>query len=150
MAMESSHRCDRARAWASLRVDDELSQLESALLDAHLRECATCRAFAARIAASTAAVRKAGLQQLPHPVLVSVPRRRAHRGVAGAFVAAAMLAATAAGAVFGLHSLGGHPSALRPTAMVASSNESANVFRTLRRAQLIAQSRPLPRNKSFF
>jgi hypothetical protein len=61
-----------------------------------------------------------------------------------------MLAATAAGAIVGLGSFGGHTSAIRPTAMVATSNESANVFRALRRAQLIAQSRPLPRNKSFF
>ena len=148
--MDSGHRCERARAWASLRVDDELSQLESALLDAHLRDFASCRAFAARIAASTAAVRDARLLQLPHPVLVPVRRRRAHRGLAGAVVAAAMIAATAAGAVFGLQSAGGHAGTLRPTAMIASGNESTNVFRTLRRAQLIAQSRPLPRNKSFF
>jgi predicted anti-sigma-YlaC factor YlaD len=148
MAMDLGHRCERARAWASLRVDDELSQLESALLDAHLRDCATCRAFAARIAASTAAVREAGLLQLPHPLLVPVRRRRAHRGVAGAVVAAAMLAATAAGAVFGLQH--GHAGTLRPTAMIASGNESTNVFRNLRREQLVAQSRPIPRNKSFF
>jgi anti-sigma factor RsiW len=149
MAMDSGHRCERARAWASLRVDDELSQLESALLDAHLRDCATCSAFAARIAAATVAVREAGLLQLPHPVLVPVRRRRAHRGVAGAVVAAAMIAATAAGAVFGLQS-GGQAGTFRPTAVVASGNESTNVFRNLRRAQLVAQSRPIPRNKSFF
>jgi predicted anti-sigma-YlaC factor YlaD len=150
MAMETGHRCERARAWTSLRIDDELSQLESALLDAHLRACAGCRAFAAQLAASTAAVRDAGLVALPQPVLVPVRRRRAHRGVAGAVAAAAMLAASAAGAVFGVQQLGSHSGTVRPTAMIATGNEQTNILRSLRRAQLIATARPVPRNKSFF
>lgn len=150
MAMESGHRCERARAWASLRVDDELSQLESALLDAHLRVCSSCRAFAAQIVASTAAVRGAGLVALPQPVLIPVQRRRAHRGVAGAVAAAAMLAASAAGAVFGVQHLGSHGNPVRPTAMIATGNEQTNILRSLRRAQLIAAARPIPRNKNFF
>ena len=150
MAMETGHRCERARAWASLRLDDELSQLESALLDAHLRACASCRAFAAQIAASTAAVRGAGLVALPHPVLMPVRRRRAHRGVAGAVAAAAMLAASAAGAIFGVQHFTSHAGAVPPTAMIASGNEQTNILRSLRRAQLIAIARPVPRNKSFF
>jgi ferric-dicitrate binding protein FerR (iron transport regulator) len=149
MAMDSAHRCDRARAWASLRLDNELSQLESALLDAHLRDCASCCAFAEQIEASTAAIRGAGLAALPHPVLVPVRRRSARRGLVGSVAAAAMLAATAAGAFFGVHQLGSHQTGFRPTAMIASGNESENVLRSLRRQQLIAQSRPLPRNKSF-
>jgi Putative zinc-finger len=150
MTMDQSHRCERARAWASLRLDDELSQLESALLDAHLRDCAGCRAFAAQIEASTAAVRAAGLVALPHPVLVPVRRRPAHRGLAGAVVAAAMIAATAAGAVFGAHELSGGSPSPRSTAMISSTSESTDVLRDIRREQLIAQSRPIPRNKSFF
>lgn len=150
MAMDLGYRCDRARAWASLRVDGELSQLESALLDAHVRECADCHAFASRIEASTAAIRSAGLVALPHPVLVPVRHRHAHRGLAGAVAAVAMVAASAAGAVFGLHQFAGSGSAVRPTAMIASGSETTNVLRSLRREQLIAQSRPMPRNKAFF
>jgi predicted anti-sigma-YlaC factor YlaD len=39
--------CARARFWVSLRIDGELSQLEGALLDAHLVRCPDCREFAA-------------------------------------------------------------------------------------------------------
>ena len=34
--------CDRARAWVSLRLDDEISELEERLLEAHLGRCAAC------------------------------------------------------------------------------------------------------------
>jgi Putative zinc-finger len=52
-------RCERARQWASLRVDGELSELEDALLEKHLERCASCSAFALRIAATAEAVRAA-------------------------------------------------------------------------------------------
>src|SRR5438105_4563752 len=50
-------RCDRAREWVSLLLDDELSEFENALLDAHLAGCADCRAFRAGAASSTATLR---------------------------------------------------------------------------------------------
>ena len=50
-------RCDRARQWASLRVDRELSELEGALLEKHLEGCDSCRSFAARINAMAELVR---------------------------------------------------------------------------------------------
>ena len=37
--------CDRARAWVSLRLDGEISEVEAALLEAHLGRCASCREF---------------------------------------------------------------------------------------------------------
>ena len=37
--------CERARQWASLRLDGELSELENALLDAHLGRCQACSGF---------------------------------------------------------------------------------------------------------
>ena len=52
-------RCERARQWASLRVDGELSELEDALLEKHLEECVSCSAFAVRLAATAEAVRTA-------------------------------------------------------------------------------------------
>lgn len=151
MAMDTAHRCDRARAWASLRVDGELSQLESALLAAHLRGCATCSAFAAEVEASTRALRATPLAQLPQPVLVpAISRRAARRGAGGLVAAAAVVAASLTGALLALDQLHGSGGAPRPTAMVASSSQESNVFRSLRRQQLIAQSRPLPRNKAIF
>ena len=39
--------CERAREWASLRLDGELSELERALLDAHTRNCAACAEYVA-------------------------------------------------------------------------------------------------------
>src|SRR3954454_17246769 len=46
-----SHLCERARLWASLRADGELSELEGALLDAHLARCAECRSVAGGVGA---------------------------------------------------------------------------------------------------
>ena len=56
-------RCERARQWASLRVDGELSELEDALLEQHLEGCASCSAFAVRLAATTEAVRAVPLER---------------------------------------------------------------------------------------
>ena len=56
-------RCERARQWASLRVDGELSELEDALLEQHLEGCASCTAFAVRLAATTEAVRAVPLER---------------------------------------------------------------------------------------
>jgi len=56
-------RCERARQWASLRVDDELSELEDALLEKHLEGCASCSAFAVRLDVTTGAVRAVPLEQ---------------------------------------------------------------------------------------
>ena len=56
-------RCERARQWASLRIDGELSELEDALLEKHLEGCASCSAFAIRLAATTGAIRAAPQEQ---------------------------------------------------------------------------------------
>ena len=40
------HNCDRARAWVSLKLDGELSELEGFMLESHLARCEACRAFA--------------------------------------------------------------------------------------------------------
>jgi predicted anti-sigma-YlaC factor YlaD len=72
---ESGHPCERPRFWTSLRLDGELSEIESALLDAHLLRCAGCREVAESFAASTAALRSASAARIepvtddrPHPV----------------------------------------------------------------------------------
>jgi hypothetical protein len=66
--------CDRSRAWISLRLDGEISQIESALLRAHLSVCADCRSFGDDVAWQTEQLRAASLQRRQIPV--SIPRRR--------------------------------------------------------------------------
>ena len=87
-------RCERARQWASLRIDGELSELEDALLEKHLEGCASCSAFAVRLGATTEAVRTAP-QERPQ---ISYPRfeRPTIRLPVGRRVAIVAIAAAAA------------------------------------------------------
>ena len=83
--------CERARSWASLAPDGELSELELKLLDSHLARCAPCGRFAVEVAALAAELRDAPLQPLPHPVALPVwHRRRAWAGVRTVSAAAAV------------------------------------------------------------
>lgn len=88
--------CNRARAWAALLPDRELSELERKLLDRHLGSCAGCRAFAQEVAAVTELIRCEELVPLPHPVSVPSWRRRtavtARLGSLGAAAAVALMA----------------------------------------------------------
>jgi anti-sigma factor RsiW len=93
--------CDRGRAWASLRVDGELSEHEAALLEAHLRSCLDCRAFAAQIESLTSALRSAAWVDRPRALPVPVPDPRTRRGTSLAALAA-VVAATAVGVVVGV------------------------------------------------
>ena len=94
--------CERAHAWASLELDGELSQLERALLTAHLRRCRACAASVAEMRAITAAMREAPRVRPEQPVFA------AGKAGAGAWraatsrlaVAAALAAAAAALGVF--------------------------------------------------
>jgi predicted anti-sigma-YlaC factor YlaD len=91
--------CDRSREWTSLRIDGELSELESAMLDAHLERCAACRDAAAETAALTRMLREAPLEPLPRPL--SIPRRHAaFRAARVTAAAAVMLVAAGLGSVF--------------------------------------------------
>jgi predicted anti-sigma-YlaC factor YlaD len=65
-------RCENARGWVSLRLDDDLSEFEIFLLDAHLRRCAACREFALDTSAFTSVLRSRPLEERAQPV-VSVP-----------------------------------------------------------------------------
>jgi ferric-dicitrate binding protein FerR (iron transport regulator) len=99
--------CERARQWSSLRLDEELSEVERGLLERHLAVCAECARFAAAVAATTDEVRAALLET---PARRWAARSRAaappRRGrVLVALVAAALLL----GVLFG--SLRDRPSA---------------------------------------
>lgn len=85
--------CDRYRTYASLRLDDQLSRFEQALLDRHLETCAACQVFAADIAEQAHLLRASELVQ---PALSFNPKKpgRAHPArVVGAALALAAAAA---------------------------------------------------------
>lgn len=67
--------CERVRGQVSLEVDGELSQLERAMLAAHLARCSACRAYAADVKAFTRALRAAPMERIEIPVVVRRPRR---------------------------------------------------------------------------
>lgn len=138
--------CTRARFWASLRVDGELSELEGALLDAHLARCADCREFQAAATGSATLLRTAPLESAAQ---VTLPARRGSRSgavLAAAGAAALVGAAILAGLVHGVGGQGGTPSAARAVAVVGSV-ETPDQLRRLRRTSLL-NDRPLPRNIS--
>jgi predicted anti-sigma-YlaC factor YlaD len=92
--------CDRARAWAALAPDGELSELERKLLGSHLDRCDACADFAVRVAAVAAELRAASLQPLPRPISLPVWRRRhvyARVRTVGAAAAVALMALGLAG-----------------------------------------------------
>jgi anti-sigma factor RsiW len=67
--------CERSIKAISLRLDGEITELESAALDRHLAECERCSEIAAHTAAMTAVLREAPLVELERQVVVTSPRR---------------------------------------------------------------------------
>jgi hypothetical protein len=132
-----SRLCSRARFWVSLRLDDQLSELESALLDAHLAGCAACRSFAADATVTTAELRAAPLARHAS-FAVSVPRRRGARPLMVALTAALLTGAAVAGGLVRNVLAPGSESAPapRPVAVVASTFELNDQARRLWSASL--------------
>jgi anti-sigma factor RsiW len=101
----SEGECDRARAWASLELDGELSQLEQTRLAAHVSRCEPCAVFVASLRSVTEIVRTAPLEARERPFRFPprVPVVRERR-LALRLALATSLAALAAGfgAVAGL------------------------------------------------
>jgi len=97
-----SSACEHAREHVSLQLDRELSEFEQLALDAHLKACAGCRAFASSAGAVSAELRTAALQYPEFPVVL--PHRTRLRVPARAVVQVAAAAAVAL--VVGLSSAG--------------------------------------------
>jgi predicted anti-sigma-YlaC factor YlaD len=138
---ESGQLCERARFWASLRLDGELSELEGALLDAHAARCAGCRTVLADFAASTTALRSAPLERVA-PVAVQLPRRPRRLLATIAVAAVLVLGVIAGGVVRGEVS---HSAAAPHVVAVVASFETPDQLRTLRRTTLLNERR-LPRD----
>jgi predicted anti-sigma-YlaC factor YlaD len=84
--------CDRVRAQVSLRLDGELSQLESRMVDAHLARCGECREFEADASRFTDALRSAPLEVSARPVTIRRLRRGAVSRAQVSMVAAVAVA----------------------------------------------------------
>jgi predicted anti-sigma-YlaC factor YlaD len=136
--------CERARRWANLRVDGELSELEQALLDAHLARCGACLEFAEGVHGVAEALTSAPLVQ-PH-IEVALPRSRRALALRSTALAATIACVGAAVAAFGQVGDGGAARAVKPVAMVASA-DTTNELRALRRAALVRANRRIPRNR---
>jgi predicted anti-sigma-YlaC factor YlaD len=85
--------CARAREFASARLDGELVELQEAQLDAHLRSCPECQAYAAGIGEISRRLSAAPLAQPERPIFVAQRLRRA--GFLPAAAAAAIVVAVA-------------------------------------------------------
>jgi Putative zinc-finger len=138
--------CARARFWVSLRADGELSELEGALLDAHLGRCGHCAEFSLGVDASTGAIRAASY--VSHAPVALASRHSPRRFAAGAGVAALVAAAAVAGIVVRSAVT---PGSARPTAghavAVVASVDTPDQLRRLRRTTLLNQRR-IPRDIS--
>lgn len=113
--------CVRAREAASGRLDGEISELEAARLDVHLRRCPACREFAAQAAAVAAELRRAPLEQPGATVFTPLARRRTPALRLQAAVAAIAIAAVGASFAVG-RALSHGSSAPALTAVAAEGN----------------------------
>lgn len=108
--------CVRACQQASLRLDGELSELESALLAEHLERCPDCRATAEGMVEVAALLRAAQLSEPAFSIRVP-PRRRVARDYALQALSTAAVAAVAVTGLVGLRLSAGLP----PRADLAST-----------------------------
>lgn len=138
MAILRGHRCERAREWASLRVDGELSELEGRLLDDHLARCGDCSTFASAVGAQAAALRGAPL--VPFRAELTLPTRR-RVPVRSLSLAAAAMAAASLVAVGSLEFRARSEPALRaPHVSPAATPDDFVGVNIARRAKLIADT----------
>jgi anti-sigma factor RsiW len=104
-----SMECERARSRASLALDGELSQVEQALLRAHVGRCAACARFARDVDALTQEIRATPHTRPTRAVLPerrrSTGRRTLQLGVAAAAVATAAALGSLAGSLTSRHGL---------------------------------------------
>ena len=138
--------CERSRAWISMRLDGELSELEQALLGAHLAACAACCDYERSVRGVVLAVRAQPLEQVEHPVVVSGRRRLRARPVT--FVRVAAVAAVVAGvsSVLSTESSRRPQVGLSPAATRAAADEGDLDVRQLRALRVIQLGgKPAPR-----
>jgi ferric-dicitrate binding protein FerR (iron transport regulator) len=75
MTLKARHAaCERARVWAALLPDGELSLFEQRLLDAHCAHCAECRHLLESIGGLTDVIRATTIEEMDRHVRILRPR----------------------------------------------------------------------------
>ena len=133
--------CDRAREWSSLRLDEELSELEEALLDKHLESCAVCEAFDAGLRMTTEVVRTTPTARPSAPLEIPTPSRQG-LPVARVLAVAGVLVAAALGSIVGSTLDRPTPSSQKPGAQVTFLTRDLSQLRQIPRGQRVAPQFP--------
>jgi hypothetical protein len=139
--------CDRTREWLALRLDDEVSDFETTLMQAHLDRCEPCRLFGAELAGITRALRSAPFEPLPQPVTLPLRRHAfATRQLQAVAAAALLVLAGGIGSLYGALQGGADRAVSVPIArspMLASTGSADPLLRDERLRSLLP-SGPLP------
>jgi anti-sigma factor RsiW len=133
MDVNASGRCERAREYASLALDGELSQFEHALLRAHLETCAGCRSYNDGLVATTERLRNAPLERLDRPISLPSRQRVSFRSVQAGLAAALVVTAIGLG---GLLSTLSSSDSVRPVTQVSDDMSERREMRDINRARL--------------
>ena len=112
--------CALARESISVDLDGELSELDLRRLDAHLRVCANCSAWAAHVTVATTQLREAPVEA-PAAFAFELPRSGRTWRVGPAFAVAPVAALVASIAVFLGGSQHASPGSQRTTSTPQSS-----------------------------
>jgi anti-sigma factor RsiW len=132
--------------WASLQLDGELSELERALLDAHLARCDACAVYVREVGAATQRLRAAELARPAQPITLPA-RRRLVRPVHVSAAAAVLALAVGLGAL--LSSLDSAGSRFVPAADTAEINPvTAGENKLIREVRLAYMAGERARNRA--
>lgn len=131
--------CQRAREDLSAQLDGELSELGSARLATHLRECDACRALALELSAVATRLRAAPLERPEAEPVVPIRRRRPVLQLAA--VAAAAVAVAASSLALGHELSAGSGSARTATGAVTAPSLQQDIVSQ----HILAMERKLPR-----
>ncbi len=129
--------CERARAWAALLPDNELSLFERRLLDAHCARCADCRHARESITGVTELIRSTPLAAMERRVHVQRARPAYWRSTSGVLATggASALALVIALWVGSQHAPGPSHTVTAPVIVFtpeSSSTDSAAIWRLKR------------------
>jgi predicted anti-sigma-YlaC factor YlaD len=139
--------CERARVWAALAPDGELSSFELRLLATHVERCTDCRAFAGDVSTLTELVRETPSDEVRLPVAIPARERLVRRRRAGLLSVAASAVVVAIAVSIGASTEVSprNEAASVPLVIVAEGVDEGDlerVFRAARRAQLLGLTEP--------
>jgi anti-sigma factor RsiW len=143
--------CERARVWAALLPDGELSQFEKRILEVHLARCADCARHAEQVAAIVAVVRETPSESMQSPVEVVRRPRLGWGSVRRLAVGGTAAAAAAAVALSVAVAVGRTPQQTSPSppVIVVSSPQAVNDDALRWRETQAAQRAEVARQRSF-